>query len=266
MSDYQKPSPFAKEDRPDLSLVLPCYNEEDVIRNTSVRLIQRFHEKHINLELVLVNNGSSDNTEKIIDDLIDQGLPIVKETLKVNEGYGNGILCGLRRCRGKYLGFSCADGHVRAKDTVRLYEIVANSQSPKLVKVRRRFRQDGLVRKLVSFSYNMIANLLYGGLSSIDINGNPKILSRENFDRMNIQSKDFFLDAEVIIKAKRLGLEVYELNVMAQMREVHRASAARPSTMWEFAVNLFVHRFSKKEMLRDEIGRITSRVKSHSHR
>ena len=234
--------------RPDLSLVLPCYNEADVIRNTATRLVYAFQAKAVDVELVLVDNGSMDETGQIIDAMIAEGLPIVKQTVKVNQGYGNGVLWGLRACRGRLVGFVCADGQVDAPDVVRVYEIAAQSRTPKLVKVRRLFRMDGLTRKLVSIVYNFLALLLFGGLGAIDLNGNPKIFPRDYLERMNLQSKDWFLDAEVMIKAKYLGLPVYELNVIAQMRE-GGVSHVRWHTCLEFLMNLFRYRFGHEAAL-----------------
>jgi dolichol-phosphate mannosyltransferase len=236
------PAASAEAARPELSLVLPCYNEAESIRNTVVRLAEAFRQRNIRAELVLVDNGSLDETGKIIDELRNEGLSVVKETIAVNQGYGNGILCGLQSCKGVLVGFLCADGQVEAQDVIKIYEIAAHAKTPKLVKVRRRFRMDGMTRKLVSIAYNLLATALFGGLGSIDINGNPKILPREYLERMNLRSKDWFLDAEVLIKAKRLGLEVYELNVMAQMRE-EGTSHVRANTCWEFVVNLLRYRF-----------------------
>jgi glycosyltransferase involved in cell wall biosynthesis len=230
-------------EQPELSIVIPCYNEADVIRNTTYRLVESFRRKNINLELVLVDNGSTDETEKIIDEMIAQGLPIVKSKVNVNQGYGKGVLYGLQACMGKFVGFTCADGQVEAEDVVRVYEIAHNSKTPKLVKVRRRFRMDGMIRKIISIIYNAITIVMFGRIGSIDVNGNPKILPYEYLKRMNLQSKDWFLDAEVMIKAKRLGLEVYEFNVMAQMRGGGK-SHVRPQTCWEFIVNLLKCRFS----------------------
>jgi dolichol-phosphate mannosyltransferase len=234
--------------RPDLSLVLPCYNEADVIRNTATRLVKVFHENDVNLELILVDNGSQDETGQIIDQMVAEGMPIIKETVVVNQGYGNGILCGLRNCRGRYVGFLCADGQVEAHDVGKVYEIAANAKSPHLVKVRRRFRMDGLVRKIVSIIYNLLTALIFGGLGSIDINGNPKIFPREYLERMNLRSKDWFLDAEVMIKAKSLGLSVFEMNVIAQMREGGKSNV-HGSTIREFIGNLLRYRFGGAEVL-----------------
>lgn len=231
---------------PDLTLIVPCYNEADVIRNTAQRLFRAFREREVNLELVLVDNGSKDETGAIIDRMIAEGLPIIKETVIVNQGYGNGILQGLKHCHGKFVGFLCADGQVEANDVGKVYEIAANTRSPHLVKVRRRFRMDGLTRKFVSVFYNLLTTTLFWGLGSIDINGNPKIFPREYLEPMKLQSKDWFLDAEVMIKAKQLGLKVYEINVIAQMREGGKSNV-RTSTIREFLVNLFKYRFQKSQ-------------------
>jgi dolichol-phosphate mannosyltransferase len=227
---------------PQLSLVLPCYNEEDVLRNTVERLVASFRQHNVDLELVLVDNGSTDRTAGVIDQLALEGLPVTKVTVAVNQGYGYGVLRGLARCRGRFVGFVCADGQVEATDVVKVYEIAAHARSPKLVKVRRRFRMDGFVRKVVSVCYNLFAATIFGGLGSIDLNGNPKILPREYVERMLLQSHDWFLDAEVLIKAKRLGLEVFELNVIAQAREGGRSNV-RANTCWEFLRNLARYRF-----------------------
>lgn len=227
---------------PVVSFALPCHNEEDVLRGMVERLVGAFSEHGVYVELVLVDNGSTDGTGRVIDELIAEGLPVVKEVVDINEGYGYGVLRGLGACRGRYVGFMCADEQVEAKDVVRVYEMCSNSKTPKLVKVRRRFRMDGLRRKLISIAYNALTTVMFGNLGSLDINGNPKIFSREYLDRMNLASKDWFLDAEVMIKAKRLELEVLEFNVLAQMRE-GGSSNVRVSTCWEFLVNLLRYRF-----------------------
>ena len=228
---------------PDLSLVVPCYNEADVIRNTATRLIRVFQERDVLLELVLVDNGSKDNTGEIIDQMIEEGKPIVKVSVEVNQGYGDGILHGLNNCHGRFIGFVCADGQVEAQDVGKVYDICANARSPLLVKVRRRFRMDGMIRKIVSIIYNGMTFLLFGDLGSIDINGNPKILPREYVYRMNLQSKDWFLDAEVMIKAKRLRMNVFEINVISQMREGGKSNV-HGSTIKEFLINLYRYRFN----------------------
>ncbi len=230
---------------PDLSLVIPCYNEAFVIRNTATRLWRVFRDENVDLELILVDNGSKDETGAIIDQMIIDGFPVIKGVVEINQGYGNGVLEGLKLAHGKFIGFACADGQVEAQDVCKVYDLAANAQFPLLAKVRRRFRMDGLQRKLVSIIYNILANLVFGNLGSIDLNGNPKIFPSKYLERMNLQSKDWFLDAEVMIEAKRLGLKIFEMNVIAQMRE-GGSSNVRGFTIIEFLRNLLKYRFGKK--------------------
>lgn len=229
---------------PDLSLVIPCYNEEAVVRETATRLTEAFQAANVRLELVLVDNGSSDATGDIIESLVAEGLPVVKASVAINQGFGYGVLTGLEHCRGRWIGFMCVDDQVHPQDVVRLYEIAAKAKTPKLFKVRRRFRLDGRIRRVISFLYNMLTTALFGNLGSMDLNANPKILPREYLKAMSLRSRDWFLDAEIMIKAKRMGLPVYEMNIFALMR-AEGVSHVRPATCWEFVRNLLYYRFGK---------------------
>lgn len=235
--------------KPDFSLIITCYNEEAVIRTTATRLISAFRAQNIDLELILVDNGSRDQTGAVIDEMIREGLPIVKAVVDVNEGYGKGLQAGLAVARADLIGCSCADEQVEAPDVVKLYQIAAKARTPKLFKVRRRFRLEGPLRRIVSWLYNLIANALFGELGTMDINANPKVMHRRYFELMSLRSKDWFIDAEMVIKAKSIGLDIFELNVFSQMR-LEGPSNVHPSTCWEFVVNLLKFRFAHHAELR----------------
>lgn len=228
-------------DRPELSLALPCYNEAACIRDTATELAQALEGLGVTAELVLVDNGSSDGTGEIIDALIAEGLPVVKVRVPVNRGYGWGVLQGLAACRAPWVGFLCADGQVAAADVARLYLEARAAGRPALVKVRRRFRQDGLRRKVISVAYNAATVALFGGLGSIDINGNPKLFPRAALEAMKLSSADWFLDPEVMIKARALGLPVVEVDVQARQRQGGRSNVGM-GTCVEFAANLLRYR------------------------
>ena len=67
---------MAQNKLPLLSLIMPCYNEEEVIGYTIPRLINAFESNAYPLELIACNNGSSDRTGELIQNYIDQGCPI----------------------------------------------------------------------------------------------------------------------------------------------------------------------------------------------
>lgn len=235
----------ARQTQLDVSFVMPCYNEEEVIEYTIPKLVSAFEKAGHHLELIAVDNGSTDRTGEIIKKLAEQYQAVIFHRVEKNEGCGHGILSGLQLCSAPWAGIVLADGQVDADDVVNLYEAVASTNGRVLGKVRRRFRLDGLSRKVVSITYNVFVRLLWPRLESIDINGNPKILRREILLEMDLQSKGWFLDPEIMIKGHYMGLRVLEFNVFGRMRG-NGLSHVRPAACWEFFRNLLIFRFSRQ--------------------
>lgn len=230
------------EPAPDLSLIMPCYNEESVIGYTVPRLCRAFAEAGCRLELVACDNGSTDRTGEMLAELARQGYPIVTHRVERNEGYGHGVLMSIPRCTAPWIGIIPADGQVDAEDVVRVYESVARSDGRVLGKVYRRFRLDGTVRAVISFAYNAFMRVLWPRLGLSDVNGSPKMMHASVIRAMDLKSKDWLLDAEMMIKAQAMGLKVIEMNVFARMRE-HGMSKVEAVTVWTFVRKLLRFRF-----------------------
>lgn len=228
---------------PDVSIVMPCYNEASIVEYTVRRLVAAFTDRSWRLELVTVDNGSSDGTGEILARLQRELPGVVPYRVERNQGYGHGVLAGLPQCRADWVGILPADGQVDAEDVVRLFEAVVASDGWVLAKVRRRFRMDGLWRKVVSVLYNLFVLALWPRLGSIDVNGSPKLFPRRAYEAMDLQSRDWLLDPEIMIKAHRLGLAVLELNVFARMRG-NGLSHVRAATCWQFLHRLVAFRCS----------------------
>jgi len=232
------------EQGPELSLIMPCYNEQDVIPYTIPQLCAAFAEAGHRLELVACDNGSTDRTTEVIREFVEQGLPVVYHRVERNEGYGNGVLNSIPVCTAPWIGIIPADGQTDAEDVARLFDAVKHTEGLVMGKVRRRFRMDGVTRKIVSIAYNLFVFALWPRLGSIDVNGSPKILQRRVLERMDLQSKQWFLDPEIMVKAHYMGVRVIEMNVFARMRG-NGLSHIRSSTCWEFFSNLLGFKFGR---------------------
>ena len=108
----RRPNPRAREraelavnlDEPELSFVMPCYNEQDVIPFTIPAFCDAFARAGVRLELVACDNGSKDRTGEILRALRAKGYPIVVHRVEPNEGYGNGVLKTFPVCRAPWIG------------------------------------------------------------------------------------------------------------------------------------------------------------------
>jgi glycosyltransferase involved in cell wall biosynthesis len=231
--------------QPQLSIVIPCYNEEAIVKHTIHKLVAAFDSLAWPLEVIPVDNGSVDHTGEILKALAESDSRILPHRVDVNQGYGYGVLRGIAQCHGTWVCIIPADGQVDPEDVVRLCEAIESATGNILGKVRRRFRMDGMLRKLVSTSYNVGVRLLWPGIASWDINGSPKVLRRDHLEAMQLESKGWFLDPEIMIKAHMMGLTVLEFSVFSRMRG-SGMSHVQPSTCTEFLANLLRYRFSRK--------------------
>lgn len=223
-----------------LSLVIPAYNEEECIENTVSELINEFMSTDAHLELVLVNNGSNDNTSKILKNLEKLYSDVKVVTIGVNEGFGWGVINGLRNAHGDYVGYIGADGQISARDTVRVFERL-KSKNLDLCKSRRIKREDGVLRFFLSKSFNMLFYILYH-VSVNDVNGTPKIMKYECYKRLDLESKDWFIDAELLIKSATLGFEMGDVDVIFKKRNRGKSNV-KANTIFEFIKNLIKYKF-----------------------
>src|SRR5262249_46637556 len=134
---------------PDISLVMPCYNEQESLPYSVPRLLRAFERAGYRLQLVAVNNGSRDRTGELLGEFAAAHPEVKPVTVETNIGFGNGILSGLAHATAGWVGTVAADGQVDAEDLVRLYEAAVGTDGRVLAKVRRRFRMDGFLRKIV---------------------------------------------------------------------------------------------------------------------
>lgn len=231
---------------PDLTFIVPCYNEEEVLPVTVAKLMRAFDRADIRLELVCVDNGSRDRTAQVIDELAVKYPGQIRHGVVVkNIGMGNGVLTGIPLATAPLVGMIPADGQVDAEDCVRLYESVVDSGGNVLGKVRRRFRMDGMRRKIISVCYNVFVRTLWPGIGSWDINGCPRLMPREALLAMELSSTNWLIDPEILIKAWHMRLRVVEFNVFARARG-RGISHVGTSTMWEFFTYLLKFRFGDR--------------------
>src|SRR5262249_59744119 len=108
-----------QQNLPHLSLIMPCYNEEEVIGYTIPRLLAAFDRAGYRLELLAVDNGSWGRTGEIIKELATKNPSVVYHRVERNEGFGNGVLSAPPVCSAPRGGIISPDGQVDPENTAR---------------------------------------------------------------------------------------------------------------------------------------------------
>jgi glycosyltransferase involved in cell wall biosynthesis len=224
---------------PELSAVVLCYRAEESIHLVIDPLLELLEESGIDFELVLVANYDADREDRTPDIVRAFAAGRDRVTVVAEEKHGAmgwDMRSGLRAARGERIVVIDGDSQNPVEDVLRM-DAEMRRTGADVMKGRRIARFDGLYRWLVSFVYNALFRLLFrtGGLS--DINGKPKGLTRGGYERMNLTSDDWFIDAEIVLEARRAGLRIEEMPVVFRHNE-ERASFVRFSAIWEFLRNM----------------------------
>lgn len=186
-----------------LSLVIPCYNESKNIELLLNRCRSLGSRK--DWEIILVNNGSTDNTLEILERLLPQHPGCRVVNVKTNKGYGYGILAGLRAAKGEILAWTHADMQTDPQDVVLGLDLFEESGSEVLVKGRRYGRPIAdtfFTIGMSGFETFLLRKPMW------DINAQPTMFSRTFFETWRVPPNDFALDLYAYYEAKSQSIKV----------------------------------------------------------
>ena len=190
------------------SLVIPCYNEAANLPLLLERC--RALAGQPGLEVVLVDNGSTDDTPAVLARLLP-GYPGCRSVrVERNQGYGFGILAGLAAAGGDILGWTHADLQTDPQDALRGLALFERHGDAIFVKGRRHGRP--LADAVFTAGMSVFETLLLRA-PLWDINAQPTLFPRRFFDSWRAAPDDFSLDLYAYYQARRAGLAVHRFPV-----------------------------------------------------
>ena len=238
-------------DTPEISVVVLAYRSAATIRNFVDSLIDSLEKENLLWEIVLVGNYFAeveDRTPEVVKDIAARDSRI-KAVVKIKKGMmGWDMKSGLQAATGKSLAVIDGDGQMPSSDVIRVYQLMKKNGLD-LAKTYRAKRNDSSYRRLISVGYNILFKLLFPGINAWDMNSKPKIMTREFYEKMNLESNGWFIDAEIMIFARRLHARIGEVQTVFLSMD-SRPSFVKPFSILEFLGNLFWYRvkeiFAKK--------------------
>lgn len=193
-----------------MSLVIPCFNEADNLPG----LLSRFHESTAreDVELILVDNGSTDNTSETLANLLEGNTKARAVQVPVNNGYGHGILSGLDAAQGEFLGWTHADMQTDPGDAIKALELLEKNNAPEHTFAKGNRRNRPLSDSLFTAGMSLFESL-YLGIYLFDINAQPTVFHRSFYNCWQNPPRDFSLDLFAYYTARRRNLEIIRFPV-----------------------------------------------------
>jgi glycosyltransferase involved in cell wall biosynthesis len=197
-----------------LSLVMPAYNEAAGIADAVAEAHEALAGLGYEFELLVVDDGSADGTGARVAELAALWPRVRLLTHSTNLGYGAALRTGFEAARYDLVAFTDADGQFFLDD---LDDLVPLTRECHVAVGRRVNRQDPWRRRFLSWGYNRLARLFLGtGVRDCDCA--LKVFRWEALRYLLPESAGFFVNSEMLCRARRLGFAVAEVGVRHRPR------------------------------------------------
>ena len=226
-----------------LSIIIPVYNEEKTLLKSleSVKKLGSNLKEH---EIIVVNDGSTDNTAKILEEnknLYDKLL-----TNESNRGKGYSIKKGLIESKGTHIIFHDSDLEYDSKDILKFIKIFLDFNADGIIGSRFNYadytRSHNILNKFANNIITLTFNLLYN-TTFTDVYSCYFAYKKELLDPNELQTSGFEQHAEIICRVIRKGKKFYEVPINYNGRSYSEGKKIKPHHFFFVLYQIFLRRF-----------------------
>jgi dolichol-phosphate mannosyltransferase len=199
-----------------LAIVIPAYQEEEALPITLQEILDLFLSRfsHLQLEIIIVDDGSTDQTFEIAQKFASQYPQIQCIRFEENQGMGAALKAGYLSAKSDWITFVPSDGQIPADQLLILMDQASRFQHD-LICTRYLNRKYTPYRWLLSRGLRWLSALILG--SDIQSEG-PYLIRKQLIEALPMLSKSFMLNLEIPIRAKRIGAQYSEVQISLRER------------------------------------------------
>jgi glycosyltransferase involved in cell wall biosynthesis len=187
-----------------ISVFFPCYNEQGNIARTAQQAVDVLQKLGADYEVIIVDDGSSDATAEITDEIASRNNRIRVVHHPTNLGYGAALQSGFKAATKELVFFTDGDGQFDISELPPLLPLIKQYD---IVSCYRLNRQDNLIRRLNGWAWTKLVCFLFN-MKVRDIDCAFKLYKREIFDNIQMSSRGALINAEILARAVRKGYTI----------------------------------------------------------
>jgi glycosyltransferase involved in cell wall biosynthesis len=224
--------------RREISVIFPAYNEQDNIVAAIESAQTVLSELFIDLEIIVVDDGSQDDTRKLVEAMTSEHPEVVLVHHNGNRGYGAALRSGIEKASKELIFFTDSDLQFDLNEMDRLlgwidcYDIVAGYRAQRADPFHRRFN---------AWGWNMLVRLVLG-LKVRDIDCAFKLFRRVIFDDIELETVGAMINTEILATAVWLDRRIKEVPVSHYPRRAGEQSGANLRVIMKAFRELFAMR------------------------
>jgi glycosyltransferase involved in cell wall biosynthesis len=199
-----------------LSIFMPAYNEEGNIAKVVLEAAKYASQLASDYEIIVVNDGSRDQTGEIVEELRDRDKHIRLVRHSKNRGYGAAVKSGLKACKMDYIFFTDSDSQFHFDE---LENFVALRSKADIIMGYRKKRMDPFHRIFVAQVLLKVWNYVLFGLAVRDVDCAYKFFGKKVRDSIKLETESAITVTEFIVKSLRAGYTIKETPVTHYSRQ-----------------------------------------------
>lgn len=242
--------------KPELSIILPCYNEAENIPIVIEKFEKALFEKSMkkSVELIIVDNNSTDNSAEIIKKLLkNRKYKFARSVFQEVPGFGSAVIKGLKSARGEFLCWTHADLQTDPKDCIKALEIMQKQENKKKIYIKGNRHERPFFDKFFEFGMSIFESIILRTYL-YDINAQPNLFHNSFLGLMKNPPNDFSFDLYVYYLAKTSKYKIIRFPVLFPKR-IHGESkwnAGDFKSKYKFIKRTLNFSFKLKRFLREK--------------